>query len=103
MEGVLPEMGKRRFGRVRQLPSERWQARYAGPDGVDRPAPETFATKTDAEVWLTLKEAEIRLGDWINPDDGKISLADYARTWIEERPGLRRKTVELYRYVLRGI
>jgi hypothetical protein len=35
--------------------------------------PETFATKTDAEVWLTLKEAEIRNGDWINPDDGKVS------------------------------
>jgi len=41
---------KRRFGRVRQLPSGRWQARYAGPDGIDRSAPETFATKTDAEV-----------------------------------------------------
>ena len=94
-------MGKRRFGRVRRLASGRWQARYPGPDGLDRPAPETFATKTDAEVWLTLKEAEILHGDWINPDDGKISLADYARTWIAERPGLRPKTVELYQYLLR--
>ena len=92
---------KRRFGRVRQLASGRWQARYTGPDGIDRPAPETFATKTDAEVWLTLKEAEIRNGDWINPDDGKISLAEYARVWIDERTGLRPKTVELYRYLLR--
>jgi integrase len=92
---------KRRFGRVRQLSSGRWQARYAGPDGIDRPAPETFATKTDAEVWLTIKEAEIRNGDWINPDDGKVSLAEYAGTWITERPGLRPKTVDLYRYLLR--
>jgi len=92
---------KRRFGRVRQLASGRWQARYQGPDGLDRPAPETFASKTDAEVWLTLKEAEIRNGDWINPDDGKVSLAEYARIWIDERPGLRPKTVELYRYLLR--
>src|SRR6266581_3444411 len=92
---------KRRFGRVRQLASGRWQARYQGPDGLDRPAPETFATKTDAEVWLTLKEAEIRNGDWINPDDGKVSLAEYAGTWIDERTGLRPKTVELYRYLLR--
>src|ERR1039458_5356234 len=38
---------KRRFGRVRQLASGRWQARYQGPDGLDRPAPETFASKTD--------------------------------------------------------
>ncbi len=94
-------MGKRRFGRVRQLASGRWQARYPGPDGLDRPAPETFGTKTDAEVWLTLKEAEIRSGDWINPDDGKVSLGEYARVWIEERPGLRPKTVELYQYLLR--
>jgi integrase len=93
---------KRRFGRVRQLASGRWQARYAGPDGIDRPAPETFASKTDAEIWLTLKEAEIRNGDWINPDDGKVKLADYATTWIDERPKLRPKTVTLYCYLLRG-
>ena len=92
---------KRRFGRVRQLASGRWQARYAGPDGIDRPAPETFATRKDAEIWLTIKEAEICNGDWINPDDGKVSLAEYAATWIDERPGLRPKTVDLYRYLLR--
>ena len=92
---------KRRFGRVRQLSSGRWQARYPGPDGLDRPADETFATKGDAEVWLTLKEAEILNGDWTNPDDGKVLLADYAGTWIEERPGLRPKSVTLYRYLLR--
>jgi hypothetical protein len=34
--------GKRRFGRVRQLPSGRWQARYLGPDGIDRPADRTL-------------------------------------------------------------
>jgi hypothetical protein len=44
--------GKRRFGRVRELPSGRWQARYKGPDGIDRPAPQTFARKVDAEKWL---------------------------------------------------
>jgi integrase len=92
---------KRRFGRVRQLPSGRYQARYQGPDGLDRAAPETFGSKTDAEVWLTLKEAEILNGDWTNPDDGKVPLADYAQTWIAERPGLRPKTVELYGYLLR--
>ena len=51
--------GKRRFGRVRELPSGRWQARYKGPDGIDRPAPRTFESKTSAERWLTLTEAEI--------------------------------------------
>jgi integrase len=92
---------KRRFGRVRRLPSGRWQARYAGPDGIDRAADETFEAKADAEIWLTLKEAEIINGDWTNPEDGKVLLAEYGRTWIAERPGLRPKTIELYSYLLR--
>jgi hypothetical protein len=39
---------------------------------VDRAALQTFATKTDADVWLTMKDAEIHRGDWIDPDAGKI-------------------------------
>jgi integrase len=93
--------GKRRFGRVRQLASGRWQARYPGPDGLDRAAPETFASKTDAEVWLVKIEAEILNDQWLNPDDGKVPFGEYARDWIDERPDLRPKTVELYRYLLR--
>ena len=94
-------MGKRRFGRVRRLPSGRWQARYPGPDGIDRPAPDTFDNKTEADIWLTLKEAEIRQGDWIDPDAGTVPMPDYGATWIEERPNLRPKTVLIYRGLLR--
>ena len=32
---------RRRFGSIRKLPSGRYQARYSGPDGVDRPADDT--------------------------------------------------------------
>ena len=95
-------MGKRRrFGRVRKLPSGRYQARYAGSDGLDRPAPETFPTKRDAETWLVTTEAEILADDWINPDAARFPFGDYADQWIDERPDLRPKTVELYRYLLR--
>ena len=94
--------GKRRFGRVRELPSGRWQARYKGPDGTDRPAPRTFDSKTSAERWLTLTEAEIIQGDWIDPDAGRVLFGNYARDWIEERPNLRPKTIQLYRYLLRS-
>jgi integrase len=94
-------MPKRRFGRVRRLSSGRYQARYLGPDGIDRPAPDTFATKTDAEVWLTMKEAEIRRADWLNPDAGTVLITDYGAAWIEERPGLRPKTVLIYTGLLR--
>jgi integrase len=94
-------MGKRRFGRVRKLPSGRYQARYPGPDGADHPAPETFATKGEADVWLVKTEAEILDDEWINPDAGKVAFGKYAEDWIDERAELRPKTVELYHYLLR--
>ena len=93
---------RRRFGAVRQLRSGQWQARYHGPDGIMRPADRTFPDKTTAEVWLTRKEAEILNGDWIDPDAGNILLPNYGATWIEERPGLRPKTIRLYKYLLRS-
>jgi integrase len=77
---------RRRFGSVRQLPSGRWQARYPGPDGLMRPADRTFATQTDADVWLSVKEAEIVRGDWMDPDAGRVPLGEYASEWIEDRP-----------------
>jgi hypothetical protein len=94
-------MAKRRFGRVRQLPSGRWQARYPGPDGIDRAAPETFSTKKDADVWLTLKEAEMRRGDWIDPDAGCVLFDQYASTWINDQV-LKPRTEELYRGLLKN-
>ena len=91
---------RRRFGRVRRLPSGRYQARYQGPDGVDRPAPSTFATKTDAERWLARTEVEIHDDHWRDPDLGRASFGEYATAWIKERPGLRPNTVQVYQYML---
>ena len=92
---------RRRFGAIRRLPSGRYQVRYTSPDGVMRPADDTFETKAQGEEWLTLTEAEILEDDWIDPDAGEIPVPDYAATWIEERPGLRPKTVVNYRSLLR--
>jgi integrase len=91
---------RRRFGRVRRLPSGRYQARYRGPDGVDYPAPSTFATKSDAERWLVRTEVEIQDDHWRDPDLGRVSFGEYAEAWIKERPGLRPNTVQVYGYVL---
>jgi integrase len=91
---------KRRFGRVRQLPSGRWQARYPGPDGIDRPAPQTFERKAQAERWLIQKEAEVLAGGWTDPDAGLILFRAYADEWLRERH-LRPKTHQLYEGLLR--
>jgi hypothetical protein len=85
--------GRRSFGSVRKLPSGRWQARYPGPDGQIRTAPDTFDTKRSAERWLSLVETQINQGDWVDPERAKIQLGVYADQWITQRPGLRPRTV----------
>ncbi|MGX1883905.1 tyrosine-type recombinase/integrase [Streptomyces sp. NPDC055287] len=75
---------RRRFGSVRRLPSGRFQARYPGPDGLLRSAPDTFASQTDADRWLVRKEAEIIEGRWQDPDE-KIVFGVYAESWFKER------------------
>ena len=87
---------KRRFGSVRQLPSGRWQVRYQGPDGLMRPADRTFPTQTDAEVWLTVVQADLVRGTWFDLDAGRVPLDDYAKRWVAERPGLSSRTITLY-------
>ena len=47
--GGLPDGRSSAVSAASAAPSGRWQARYPGPDGIDRPAPDTFATKTDAD------------------------------------------------------
>ncbi|GGS49407.1 tyrosine-type recombinase/integrase [Streptomyces violaceus] len=91
---------RRHFGRVRKLPSGRYQARYLGPDGQLRPAPETFRTKRDADDWLADKQTELRRGDWHDPDAGKVPFGEYAAAWIKERE-LTTTTRQLYGSLLR--
>jgi hypothetical protein len=48
-----------------------------------------------------MKEAEIRSGDWLDPDAGKVEFGDYADTWINDYV-LKPRTEELYRGLLPG-
>ncbi|GAA5085595.1 integrase [Thermocatellispora tengchongensis] len=93
--------GHRRFGNIRKRESGRYQIRYPGPDGRMRTGTETYERKSDAERALSLIEAQIIKGEWTDPERGKIKLKDYAETWIAERPGLRPRTVDLYRWLLK--
>jgi integrase len=85
--------GHRTWGRIRRLPSKRYQANYVGPDLVRHNAPTTFTTKMDAEAWLHAERRLIELGTWVAPalrvahkKARVVTLGDYARTWIDERP-----------------
>lgn len=71
---------RRRFGSVRRLPSGRWQARYIR-DGEPFVAPMTFGTKAEADRWLTLIEADMHRGDWLDPRLGEATLAEWHDAW----------------------
>jgi len=92
---------KRRFGRVRKLPSGRYQARYLGPDGKDHPAPDTFATAREAERFLALAEADIAKGRWIVPEASRLTVGEWAEEWFATvSPALKPKTRHTYRSLL---
>jgi integrase len=91
---------RRGFGRVRQLPSGRWQAAYAGPDGNIHKAPRTYSTESDAEGWLAIERRKIDLGTWgATERSDAITLTDYARGWIDQR-NLRPRTRQHYESML---
>jgi integrase len=92
---------RRSFGRVRKLPSGRYQARYPGPDGVLRPADRTFVTVTDADLWLSKKRVEIEEGRWLDPEQGQTTVRDWAARWLAATsPQLKHKTQASYRSLI---
>lgn len=109
---------RRTFGQVRRLPSGRYQARYADPEGrtlvtkggkvapVKHNAPHTFDTDLDAGAWLTTEYRMISAGTWTPPEDRRRDAAvvaanrrtfeQYARAWLDGRHDLRPSTRTAY-------
>jgi integrase len=92
------------FGRIRQLPSRRYQASYAGPDLALHKASSTFETLMDARAWLVAEQRHIDAGDWIAPHrrNQAVQVATFgafAEAWLADRP-LKPSTRDLYRHLL---
>ena len=92
--------GHRHFGNARRRESGRWQIRYPGPDGRMRNGTETYPTKALALRALSIIEGQIARREWVDPERGKVTVRDYADRWIAQRPNLRPRTIELYRWLL---
>ena len=58
---------RRSFGKIKKLPSGRYQASYLGPDGQRHNGPVTFLGKMDADQWLAMRQAEIVEHKWKPP------------------------------------
>lgn len=92
---------RRQFGRVRRLASGRWQARYPDRRGHDVPGPSTFATKQEAQRFLTSVEADMLRGTFIDPRGGRTTLAEWSTQWLDGDPAKRSSTRARDRSVLR--
>jgi integrase len=91
---------KRTFGEVSKLPSGRYRARFTGPDGLRHSAPVTFDTIMDADVWLTLRRAEVIKDEWQPPVKGQ-KFGQYSKKWLQDRQ-LKPRTTEHYEHLLAG-
>jgi integrase len=83
---------RRRFGRIRQLPSGRWQARYPAPDGRLISAPNTFRTKTAADQFLSTVETDQQRGKWVDHTLGRGTLDEWAARYLATTTHLKPKT-----------
>jgi integrase len=78
----MPGTHRRHFGSVRKLPSRRWQASY-WHNGARHLAPYTFATKTDAQAWLSATETDINRGVWLDPAGGRTTVGEWLQHWLQ--------------------
>lgn len=83
------------LGTVESLPSGRFRAYYRF-DGERFNAPQTFATREAAKAWLMTERADRVRGTWRDPRQGRTSLAEYARDWLDSRTNLAASTRALY-------
>lgn len=68
---------------VRKLPSGLWQATVRLPDGRRRTR--TDRLKGVVTTWADDTEADMRRGEWADPQDGRITLAQWWDKWSATR------------------
>jgi integrase len=61
----------------------RYRVRYVEPGGRERSR--TFALRRDAEAFLAATAHQVRAGEYVDPDAGRVALEDYAEAWRRRR------------------
>jgi hypothetical protein len=60
---------------------KRWRVRYLDPDG--REHSESFSRQEDVKGFLTATAAKVQDRSWTDPDAGRVTLREFARSWLE--------------------
>jgi len=69
--------------------------------GARHAAPRTFPLRGGATRWLSMVEAVLARGAWVDPRAGQVTLAECSRQWLALRTDLRSRTRELYASLLK--
>jgi hypothetical protein len=88
-------------GWIRRADSGRYQARYRIPGGRTRSR--TFERRRDADRWLRHEVARLDRGDWIDPDAGTVTVAEWSDRWMATRLHIRDSTRERDETYLRSL
>ncbi|MHB1507971.1 MAG: tyrosine-type recombinase/integrase [Acidimicrobiales bacterium] len=96
-----PQRPRRRFGRVRKLPSGRYQAGYLAPDGSVIYAEQTFPTKAMADRFLVLTESALVGGTWTSPERQRETVGEWAKRWMAGGHAWKPKTKAWHTWLLR--
>jgi integrase len=107
----MAKKNRRSFGSIRKLPSGRYQATYIGASGNRQIAPMTFATKTDADGFLSTVRYKLDRGmaldEGLKPARSRTPmLRDYVLRHIDLQTTIRGQSLKpstkaLYRKLLR--
>lgn len=77
----------------------RWVARYRDPNGKERS--KTFDTQRQAKKWIAEKQTTIDRGEWIDPQDSKITVGSLFEQWAES--ATRENTRMVRGYTLKNL
>ncbi len=76
-----------------------WRAHYRTPAGAQRN--KTFARRGDAERFLASVESSKNAGSFVDPALSKVTVGEWAQTWLAGQAHLKPSTHERYAGILR--
>jgi len=85
-------------GSVKKRPDGKYRARYR--DAAGKEHAKHFDRKLDADRWLATVQVALTRGEWIDPALGRVTLADWSRTWLDGMAHLKPSTRVRYASIL---